>query len=301
MEHDPDSDLTAVAAALRSKDCDGSRTARVLRETLDQLYDGARTGRYRWDQLYKTEKTHCGTLVEINMQREFGYADGEELDFSIAGLEVDCKYSQRIGGWMIPLEAHDEICMVLWASDDESAWKMGVVRALPGLLSDGRNRDSKTTLNAAGREAICWIFRHGQLAENTLLHLAEDIVSQIMSSDSGAERVRRLFQLVQRRPIRREVVATVAQQVDYMKRVRDNGGARGTLKPEGIIIPGHYSTHQDIAEALNVPVPGTSEFVSVRVCPAQPGDAGAAEIEGSMWRVAGEDDPVVPAPKLPKR
>ncbi len=104
MEHDPDSDLTAVAAALRSKDCDGSRTARVLRETLDQLYDGARTGRYRWDQLYKTEKTHCGTLVEINMQREFGYADGEELDFSIAGLEVDCKYSQRIGGWMIPLD-----------------------------------------------------------------------------------------------------------------------------------------------------------------------------------------------------
>ena len=81
MEHDPDSDLTAVAAALRSKDCDGSRTARVLRETLDQLYDGARTGRYRWDQLYKTEKTHCGTLVEINMQREFGYARWRGVGF----------------------------------------------------------------------------------------------------------------------------------------------------------------------------------------------------------------------------
>lgn len=301
METDEDPALTAVAAALRCADPDGARTARVLRATLDQLYDGLRTGRYRWDQLYKTEKTHCGTLAEINMQREFGFADGDKLDFSIAGLEVDCKYSQRVGGWMIPLEAHGEICMVLWASDDESAWRMGVVRAHPALLGGGRNRDSKTTLNAAGREAVCWIFRHGNLAENTLLHLPEATANRIMGGNSGAERVRRLFRLVQQRPIRREVVATVAQQADYMKRVRDNGGARDTLKPEGIVIPGHYGTHQDIAAALGVPVPGKGEFVSVRVCPAQPGDPSVAEIDGSTWRVAGNDDPAVAAPQLPKR
>ena len=301
VETDEDPALTAVAAALRGADPDGARTAGVLRATLDQLYDGVRTGRYRWDQLYKTEKTHCGTLAEINMQREFGFADGEKLDFCIAGLEVDCKYSQRVGGWMIPPEAHGEICMVLWASDDESAWKMGVVRAVPELLGGGRNRDLKTTLNAAGREAVYWIFRYGKLAENTLLHLPETTVDQIMDSSSGAERVRRLFRLVQQRPIRREVVATVARQADYMKRVRDNGGARGTLKPEGIIIPGHYSNHQDIAAALEVPVPGKGQFVSVRVCPAQPGDAGAAEIEGSLWRIARDDDPVVSAPQLPQR
>ncbi|WP_420435747.1 NaeI family type II restriction endonuclease [Candidatus Poriferisodalis sp.] len=300
-ENDPDEELTAVAVSLRGVDPGGSRTASVLRQTLDQLYDGVRTGRYRWDQLQKTEKTHCGTLVEINMQREFGFKDGKKLDFNIAGFEVDCKYSQDDGRWMIPPEAHGEICMVLWANDNESAWKMGVVRALPQLLSGGMNRDSKTTLNAAGREAVCWIFRHGRLAENTLLHLPEDTVDQIMGSNSGAERVRRLFLLVQQRPIRREIVATVAQQVDYMKRVRDNGGARGTLKPEGIIIPGHYSTHQAIAAALNVPVPGKGEFVSVRVCPAQPGDAHVAEIDGSLWRVAADDDSVVPAPMLPKR
>jgi hypothetical protein len=28
--------------------------------------------------LYKTEKTHFGTLVEINLQREFGFADGRQ-------------------------------------------------------------------------------------------------------------------------------------------------------------------------------------------------------------------------------
>jgi Restriction endonuclease NaeI len=94
----PDAELTAVAAEIRSFDLDGSRTARVIRNTFDQLYDGQRTGRYRWDQLYKTEKTHCGTLLEINLQREFKFSDGPTLDYLIGGVDVDCKYSQTIGG-----------------------------------------------------------------------------------------------------------------------------------------------------------------------------------------------------------
>lgn len=299
QDTDPESELADVAVALRALDPGGERTARVLRETLDQLYDGMRTGRYRWDQLHKTEKTHCGTLVEINMQREFGFEDGEKLDFCIAGLEVDCKYSQRDGGWMIPMEAHDEICMVLWASDDESRWKMGVVRAEPDLLSGGRNRDAKTTLNAQGREAICWLFQHGRLAENTLLQLPRATADEIMAGRSGAERIRRLCRLVQGSIIRRETVATVAQQVDYMKRLRGNGGARSDLRPEGIIILGQYERHQRIAKELRLPVPAAGDTVTARVCPAQIGDVGTVEIDGSWWRVAGNEDPVVRAPRLP--
>ena len=298
---DPDPGLTAVAVALRALDPGGERTARVLRETLDQLYDGMRTGRYRWDQLHKTEKTHCGTLVEINMQREFGFEDGEKLDFSIAGLEVDCKYSQRDGGWMIPMEAHNEICMVLWASDHESRWKMGVVRAEPGLLSGGRNRDAKTTLNAQGREAICWLFQHNRLAENTLLQLPRATADEIMAGRSGAERVRRLCRLVQGSIIRREIVATVAQQVDYMKRLRGNGGARSDLRPQGIIILGQYERHQLIAEALGLPVPGSGDTVTARVFPALPGESPSVMIDGSFWRLANESDPIEPAPTLPSQ
>jgi Restriction endonuclease NaeI len=65
-----DPELSAVAGELMSQDRDGTRIARVLRRTYDMLLDGQHTGRYRWDQLYKTEKTHFGTLVEINLQRE---------------------------------------------------------------------------------------------------------------------------------------------------------------------------------------------------------------------------------------
>jgi hypothetical protein len=56
------------------------------------LLDGQHTGRYRWDQLYKTEKTHFGTLVEINLQREFGFSDGQAMDFAIQGIDVDCQF-----------------------------------------------------------------------------------------------------------------------------------------------------------------------------------------------------------------
>ena len=62
------------------------------------------------------------------MQRGFKFPDGERMDFKIAGHEVDCKYSQSDGGWMVPLEAIGEILLALTASDTDSTWSMGVVR-----------------------------------------------------------------------------------------------------------------------------------------------------------------------------
>jgi hypothetical protein len=99
-------ELRTVVEYLTRNDPTGVRTARVLRRTYDMLLDGQHTGRYRWDQLYKTEKTHFGTLVEINLQREFGFADGVTMDFAIEGVDVDCKYSQNIAEWMIPPEVN---------------------------------------------------------------------------------------------------------------------------------------------------------------------------------------------------
>ena len=99
------------------------------------LLDGQHTGRYRWDQLYKTEKTHFGTLVEINLQREFGFADGRAMDFAIRGIDVDCKYSQDLADWMIPPEAVGHVILGLWASDDQGRWSLGLVRANGHLLS----------------------------------------------------------------------------------------------------------------------------------------------------------------------
>lgn len=295
-----DHELQNVAAALRALDPNGLRTAVVLRDTLDQLYDGQRTGRYRWDQLFKTEKTHCGTLVEINLQREFKFTDGLLLDYQISGNEVDCKFSQNLGGWMIPPETHNRLCLVLWADDQKAVWSMGLVRSSSNHLHTGSNRDRKSTLNQEGRAAIHWLFDQEQLPPNVLLHLDPTEVGQLMAMSSGVQRVNQLFRIAQRMRVGRAVVATVGQQVDYMKRVRNNGGARQYLRPEGIIILGQYQSHAAIAKALRVPSPGPGESVSVRVVPAAITGPGVAEIGGRLWRAAHATDPVVPAPVLPE-
>lgn len=296
-----DKDLERVAAELRRLDPLGTRRAQVLRDTLDQLYDGQRTGRYRWDQLHKTEKTHCGTLVEINLHREFEFSDGMLLDYRIAGVEVDCKYSQTLGGWMIPPEAHGHLCLLVWSSDTAAEWSMGIVRTTVDRLNTGGNRDRKATLNTAGRAAITWLFDHEPLPPNILLQLPRDVVDRVMGMEHGTQRINELFRNALGMRVGRGVVATVAQQVDYMKRVRARGGARTALKPEGILVLGQYGSHLAVARALDIAEPGPGESVAVRVTPAAGTGPGVAEIGGHLWRVALADDPVVEAPELPQR
>src|SRR5439155_125823 len=132
-------------------DACGSRTAQVIRDTLDLLYDGQRTGRYCWSQLYSTERKKGGALFEINLQREFKFEDGTKLGYNIARTDVDCKYSQTLGGWMIPPEAHGHVCLLLWSDDNASHWSMGIARVTVERLNTGGNRDRKATLNQAGR------------------------------------------------------------------------------------------------------------------------------------------------------
>lgn len=296
-----DSEIAAVATALLGLDPDGSKTARVLRSTLDQLYDGQHSGRYKWDQLYKTEKTHCGTLVEINLQREFKFPDGEEMDFLIAGHEVDCKYSQKFGGWMIPPEAQGHICMLLWAEDTATpTWSMGLVRISPDALNSGGNRDAKSTLNTVGRKAIQRLWDRATLPPNVLLQLDSEVVNRIMSLKHGTQRTNELFRKALGKIVGRSVVATVAQQDDYMKRIRKNGGARTALKREGIVILGQFTSHAAIAASLGIPVPGQGESISVRLAPARTHGPGVAEIDNALWRVASSYDPAVVAPELPK-
>jgi hypothetical protein len=297
-----DPELDKIVAYLKEKDPDGSRVAAALRRTIDMLLDGQHTGRYGWDQLHKTEKTHAGTLVEINLQREFDFADGDKLDYSICGIDVDCKYSQRLHRWMIPPEAVEQLLLVLWASDSEGIWSAGVVRAREDFLRTASNRDMKRYLNDYGKAAIQWVFLYYPLPENALLHMDEADVDAIFGcSRHGTKRVDELFRRAQGRRVSRNVVATVAQQDDYMKRVRGNGGSRSSLRPEGIVILGQYGGHRKIAEALHLPLPGPGESVSVRLARrrAHHGDAPHVLVGDAEWVVAQPDDPPEMAPELP--
>jgi hypothetical protein len=276
--------------------------ANVLRDTIDQLLDGERTGRWDWVTLHKTEKTHMGTLVEINLHKEFEFADGSAMDYEIAGSEVDCKFSQTVGGWEIPPEAVGHICLVLSANDDAATWSAGLVRIVEGDLRGG-NRDGKRRLTEVGESRITWLFEQERLPENLFLTLNDDTRERIFTAQtgnrptSGQARLKELFRLVQQQIVRRAVVTTVAMQDDSMKRARDCR-LWEHLGKEGFLILGHLEQDPNVAEALGLPRPEKGQFVSVRVHPANPGDSPVAEIGGRSWRIARSDDPPVDAPKL---
>jgi hypothetical protein len=331
-----DQELAAVAAELTALDRDGTQMASAIRGALDMLLDGQHTGRYRWDQLHKTEKTHAGTLVEIALARALPLADGTALDYTIAGADVDCKFSHRLGGWMIPPEAEAKLLLLVQASDEDGTWSAGLIRASEENLSPAGNRDGKRTLNERGRAAVGWLHFHAPLQENVLIKLPERDVAAVFALPSGQQRVNELFRRAQRMRVSRTVVATVAMQDDYMKRVRDGGGARDQLRDEGIVIFGDYAGDQLLAAALGLPRPGPGEFVSVRLARRSraavsagraTGSVGAfgafgafgaedgrecgggreggydrrfIRLDGADWVLAGPADPLGPAPGLPR-
>ncbi|MCN9239284.1 NaeI family type II restriction endonuclease [Streptomyces sp. RY43-2] len=307
-----DRELQKVYEHIQSLDPDGVRFASVLRNTIDQLLNGEVTGRWDWKTLFKTEKTHAGTLVEINLQREFRFDDGADvgiakhpMDYRICGIDVDCKFSQDFGGWMIPPEAMGYLCLLVWADDSKSRWSAGLFRVREEWLNTGSNRDKKLTVKAEHRNRIAWLWRDADLPENVLLHLPEATRKEILleGNRKGQRRVIELFRRVQNRHIGRGAIRTAAQQLDYMARLREGDGrARTVLRGEGIVIAGPYSRHQEIARQIGAEVPQRGEFVSFRVAEARAhhGDRPRVKLDGKEWVLADEGDLPETAPRLPK-
>ncbi len=284
--------LAEVATEIKRLDPTGSRWAGVIRHTYDQIYYGQETGRYRWDQLMKTEKTHFGTLFEINAQREFGFAGGKQTDFVIAGHQVDAKWSQADGAWMLPPEVFGELALVATGSDQESAWSLGLIRVTEQFRRETVNRDQKSQLNPLGRSSIQWLWRGAPLRPNVLLQLPREVVDDMLALRHGTQRVDQLFRVAEGMIVNRNVVATVSRQLDTQRRVRYNGGSRSSLQPEGyLILSGTY--HSREIAALGLPPLLADEYVSVRVVP---GPAGVGlQLAGKWWRRAQPGEAVTEA------
>lgn len=292
----PDPALDEVAVELKRLDPDGTRWAAVIRRTYDMIYNGQETGRYRWDQLMKTEKTHFGTLMEINAQREFEFEGGDATDYRIAGHQVDAKWSQTSGGWMLPPEVFNELALVVTGSDGESVWSLGLIRITADVRRESTNRDKKSQLNDWGKNSVRWLWEDAPLRPNVLLQLPRAVVDNIFDNRFGTQRTHRLFRAAEGKIVHRNIVATVSRQLDHQKRVRYNGGSRSVLAPEGyLILSGQY--HRRLADDLGLAVPRHDEYISVRVVPSE--DNYGAFIGGRRWRRARTDETITePAPRI---
>lgn len=254
-----------------------ARFGQVIRQSIDEVLDGQRTGRFNIDELEKTEKTYLGTKVEIVARSEFNLGHGRRMDYHIVGHDVDSKFTSG-GNWTIPREADGHICLLTKANDHKAHYQVGLLRIRDEFLNAGKNRDGKRSISAAGRDAIHWIVENGQIIQNILLSLPEAERTAIFNASAGYRgsgnggqlRTNELFRRVQGKPVNRNTVLTVASQDDGPKRVRD---ARNHLRPEGIMVLGHQSQHPRIARDLGLPVAEKGSWVAVRIAHADGSDA----------------------------
>jgi hypothetical protein len=296
----PDLVLLELASWWQSQPSATSRIGLVLRHSFDEVLDGQRTGRYLYEDLAATERNYVGAKVEIVLREEFDLQRGpapKHLSLTISGHAVAFGFADG-ANWTIPPAVVDELCLLVTASDQTSTFSFGLMRCYERFLAASTSGDRP--LNTEGRDAVHWLWQGEPMPVNFLRSLPPPTVQAIMASPgsgSGQTRINELFRRVHRQVISREVVLTVAQQDDPMKRPRD---ARHHLQPEGIIILGHQNAHPKIAEALGLPVPHKGEYVATRLVPATPARLAAHRaqviIEGSTWVEAQPGDPVEPGP-----
>ena len=236
LERQPPAELEPIAEWFHSEDDARERFRWALRDSLNELLDGQRTGRWAYQHLSKTEKTHLGTVVEVNLTKEFEFANGVDLDWQITGRDIDCKFSKDLGGWEIPMEMYqcadhgerqgkaDHPALLTWFDDTTNRWAAGVItvtderlRWKMGNLERAYNRDNKRCLANTSAGSVYWLWGGLQtdLPRNLLLHLNPDARERILSPRlSGQKRVDQLFREVQGQIVGRETVLTVAQQDD---------------------------------------------------------------------------------------
>lgn len=323
----PPADLLDAVRWWQSRPDGRERFRWVLRDSLDQMFDGERTGRWCYQHLSKTEKTHLGTVVEITLGKEFEVPDGVDLDWRIPGTasDLDCKFSKDLGGWEIPMEMYEcddhaersgkenHAALLVWVDDDASQWAAGIVRATDdrlrwkvrdGVRSRVYNRDNKRHLSDTGLAAVHWLWGGLQddLPENVLRHLQPAVRDAIFDEKlSGQERVNELFKRVPGRLLSRHVINTVGQQDDAPKRARDARQLDRGIREDGFLVLGHQGAHPQIADRLGLPKPDKGEWISVRVTSVSASSARPkVRLDGGYWAAAEHDEVIVTAPALPK-
>ncbi|MGI8829803.1 MAG: NaeI family type II restriction endonuclease [Candidatus Limnocylindria bacterium] len=194
--------------------------AQLVRKGIDEVLDGPRTGRWDFGQLEKTERTYVGTKLEIMIRSALGLERGETMDLVIAGHEVDVKWSMT-SAWQIPEEAHGHLCLCLGGMHLLTAFQVGLVRCRPEYLNLGRNKDRKTTLSKAGREAMTMLVPPSELPQNFVATIDPEVRERVVAHRTIQARVSALMRALPYTPIPREAIRTVARtEGDPIRRLR---------------------------------------------------------------------------------
>lgn len=182
-----------------------------FRAAIDEVIDTARSDRFYFGDLEKTEKTYLGTKFEIVLRDWLRVPRGIRLDLLIGGREVDVKSTTVKSGWMIPREAVDQFCILLRVNEHDAKCAMGLIRARPDYLTAGKNRDAKKSITAMSRSHIWWLVSDFDYTRNFWSIVSDADREAIMRLRGGTKRRALLFERYQRVPISRIQIAAIAQ------------------------------------------------------------------------------------------
>ena len=201
----------------------------AVRQSIDEVLDGPRTGRWGFEQLEKTEKTYVGTKIEIVVRSALELERGPVLDLEIEGVPVDLKWAMG-SQWQIPIEALGEICLCVGGLKKMTQFQVGVVRCTEEHLNTGQNRDGKRTLSEAGRSAMVHLVDPSPLPPNFVAEMDLDLRAGIVDLPTMQARITALFQSLPYTAIPRTAVTTIARTTgDPMRRTRADSHAEDPL------------------------------------------------------------------------
>jgi Restriction endonuclease NaeI len=238
----------------------------LITEAIDFVVDPVRTGRNALSELDNVEKTFVGLKIE-HFLRDFLDVPKGLRDLIIDGMDVDVKNTVS-ATWMIPQETYRNAdpCLLVASAEDKGRCWLGLMLARDAYLGK-QNQDKKRGVVEAGFANIMWLVDGAELPQSHWKNIDMPRFRELRREDPGEKRAADFFRESIGRIIHRSIVeALLHDQVDYMKRVRGNGGARDILQPEGILVlNGHWLEDRAIAKAHGVEISSGEESVSVRV------------------------------------
>lgn len=234
-------------------------------DAVDFVLDPVRTGRTRLSELDNVEKTFVGLKIE-HFVRDLLDAPKGVRDLVLNGHDVDVK--NTVGDswcWMIPPETirSEGPCLLIASNERERRSWMGIILARADYLG-APNRDMKRRINSPAFCNILWLangvaWPHDRWVGLDMIRFRELRKWKV----SGARRASVFFQENLRRPIHRRVVlALLHDQLDPMKRLRGNAGAKDILRPLGIaLLSGTY--FNPVLQRLGLPRIGNDEHIAI--------------------------------------
>ncbi|HZS55509.1 MAG TPA: NaeI family type II restriction endonuclease [Bryobacteraceae bacterium] len=251
----------AVFARVGGPEKLAARFPALVREAIDFVLDPVRTARTRMGELDSIEKTFVGLKIE-HMVRDMLDVPKGVRDLVIDGIDVDIK--NTVGGnWMIPPETYrgEDACLVIASEEATHRCWMGLILARNSYLN-APNRDKKRSVKGEAFKNILWLVEGAPYPVNRWASIDMDRFRELRKIHGGTKRAVAFFSENLRLPVHRDVIHSLILQHDYMKRLRQNGGARDILRNRGIaLLSGIYDA--PIIHELGLPAISSEEMIAI--------------------------------------